>query len=329
MNITANSLAGNNNPVAGAGAKPAFTAGATDNLIVKGDRAGMGYSDLYLQNGVLRVGALDRFPELVHGLSLRDAPDGEDWNLSAKRGSPEHPPDPAVALQNRAKLAGLLGISLDRVVGCRQVHGTLVARVGEVDAGKGMRPDSPSIEGADALVTDTPGLYLMALSADCPPVFFYDPEREVGGLAHSGWKGTIGRIAGSMVEAMVDEFGCDPRHIVAVVGPGIGPCCYSVGENVIVAAEEAFAGAWDGPSPLLEARHGLTYFNLRESIRRTIVEAGVPATNVTVEEVCTAHNLNVFYSHRGDKGQCGLFGAVVGLKAKRETLPAAVGRNDT
>lgn len=275
-----------------------------------------GYSDLYARGGVLRVGALDRYPELLHAISTRTAPDGEDWNLTAKRGSPQYPPSPETARANREKLAGLLGISLDRVVGCRQIHGTQVARVYERDGGRGMTPDNPSIEDTDAMLTDVPGLYLMALSADCPPVFFFDPTRGVVGLAHSGWKGTVGRIAGNVVEAMVDDFGSDARDIVAVVGPGIGPCCYSVGENVIEAVEGAFMNAWGGEkAALLEKRDGLVYFNLRETIRRALLEAGVMPGNITVEEVCTADNLGVLYSHRGEKGQCGLFGAVLGMKA--------------
>lgn len=290
----------------GAGLIPASTVDTTNRE--------QGHNDLYEQGGVLRVGALDRFPELLHGVSTRTAPDGEDWNLSSKRGTPTNPPDPDVALRNREKLATALGVSVGRMVGCRQMHGAQVARVGNRDAGKGMRPGLASIEDADAMLTDTPGLYLMALSADCPPVFFYDPVRRVVGLAHSGWKGTVERIAGNVVEAMVDEFGSDPRDIVAVVGPGIGPCCYAVGENVINAAELAFMGAWGGPKPLLERRGGEVYFNLRESIRRAIIEAGVPAENVAVEEVCTADNLDLFYSHRAEKGMCGLFGAVVGMR---------------
>ncbi len=61
---------------------------------------------LYMEGGLLRVGALARYPELLHGITTRQAPDGDDWNLSARRGSPQHPPDPAVALRNRDKLAG-------------------------------------------------------------------------------------------------------------------------------------------------------------------------------------------------------------------------------
>lgn len=272
-------------------------------------------TDLYIEDGLLRVGALARYPELLHGVSMRRAPDGDDWNLSARRGSPEYPPDPAVALRNREKLASLLGISLDNMVGCRQVHGTLVAVVTQAEAGMGMWPDTPSIEGADAMVTDTPGLILMVLSADCPPVFFYDPIKRAIGLAHSGWKGTVSSIAGSVVAAMTSNYGSNPRDIVAVVGPGIGPCCYNVGDNVIEAAQDAFADAWQGDVPLLERRDGETYFNIRESIRRTLLNAGLSPDNITVEEVCTSHNRNLFYSHRGDKGQCGLFGAVLGLRS--------------
>jgi hypothetical protein len=179
-----------------------------------------------------------------------------------------------------------------------------------------MRHESPAIEGTDGMVTDVPGLTLMVLSADCPPIFFYDPSRRVAGLAHSGWKGTVGRIAGNVVEAMVHGYGSSPREIVAVVGPSIGPCCYEVGENVIEAAERAFPDAWAGRVPALERRGASTYFNLPETIRRTLLDAGLLPANITIEDVCTAHNRELFYSHRGDNGQCGLFGAVLGLRKR-------------
>lgn len=259
------------------------------------------------------MGAL-MLPGLLHAITTRQAPDGEDWNLSARRGSPQHPPDPAVALRNREKLAGLLGVSLDRMVGCRQIHGTTVARVTREDGGRGMRPDLPSIEGADAMVTDAPDIYLLVLSADCPPVFFYDPVRQVIGLAHSGWKGTVGRIASNVVQELVDGYGCTPQDILTVIGPGIGPCCYNVGDNVIEAAQTAFPGAWSGAAPVLSRRDGQTYFNLRESIRCTLLDGGVLPEKIIVEQICTSHNRRLFYSHRGDTGQCGLFGAALGMR---------------
>lgn len=272
--------------------------------------------DLPVVNGLYTLSALEQYPGLVHTISTRSAPDGSDWNLSAKRGTPQDPPSIDTAHANRRKLAFELGISPNSMVGCQQVHGAKVALVGKDDGGRGMTAHSPAIQGVDALITATPGLHLLVLSADCPPVFLYDPVRPAIGLAHSGWKGTVGRIAGNVVAAMVDNFGSLPSDIVAAVGPGIGPCCYSIGPNVIEAVDAAFPDRGSSEEAVFEERDGLTYFSLRQAIRRALLDSGVLSDHISVEEVCTAHNPHTFYSHRGEQGQCGLFGAVLGLRAE-------------
>ena len=115
---------------------------------------------------------------------------------------------------------------------------------------------------------------------------------------------------------MVKDHGCEPRNIVAAVGPSIGPCCYIVGDNVIEAAQASFPGAWDGDTPVLQRRGEHTYFNLPEGIRRALLDAGLQPGNIAVAQACTAHNRHLFYSHRGDAGQCGLFGAVLGMRGE-------------
>ena len=272
---------------------------------------------LPVHRGIYSVAALEQYPELVVGISTRTAQDGADWNLSARRGTPQHPPDPAVALTNRIKLAEALDIELDMMIGCQQVHGAHVAVVSGADAGRGMRPGLPSIEGADAMVTATSGLYLMVLAADCPSVFLYDPMRRAVGIAHSGWKGTAGRIAGKAVEAMVREFGSQPQDIQAVIGPGVGPCCYNVRDDVIKQVETSFPRAWQHSrdiDALLTRDDGLVYFNLWAAIKRALLDVGVADGNISSETVCTAHNTGTFYSHRDEDGKCGLFGAVIGLR---------------
>ncbi|HET6313394.1 MAG TPA: laccase domain-containing protein, partial [Chloroflexia bacterium] len=116
-----------------------------------------------VRDGIYSVLALRPYTDLLHGISTRLSPDGTDWNLSARRGTPANPPDPEIALANRTGLAHRLGISLDRMVGCQQVHGNEVALVGEEDAGKGMLPGRPALPDCDAMITATPGLYLLAL----------------------------------------------------------------------------------------------------------------------------------------------------------------------
>ena len=270
-----------------------------------------------VKDGIYRIAALERFDGLVHGISTRTAPDGSDWNLSALRGTAEHPPSIGTALANRHRLAAMLAISPEKMVGCQQVHGTQVAVVGVQDAGRGVMAGVPAIRGCDALVTATPDLYLLALSADCPPVFFYDPVRRVVGLAHSGWKGTVGRISANVVRAMSHNFASRPRDIVAAVGPGIGRCCYTVREDVVQAVEQAFSDAWTqvGHCPPLLSRHdGAFWFDIPSAIYRTLLEAGIPPASISVEGICTAHNRHIFYSHRGEAGMCGLFGAVIGMR---------------
>jgi YfiH family protein len=266
-----------------------------------------------VENSIYRVSSLERFPGLVHGISTRLSPQGEDWNLSIRRGTPQHPPSPDRAFANRTELARALGVTLDRMVGCYQVHGTGVAVVGDSDAGRGMSLEAPPIEGCDAMVTATPDVYLLALSADCPPIFFHDPVRRVVGLAHSGWKGTVDRIAAHVVETMARSFGSEPRDIVAAIGPGIGPCCYNVYPQVADAVEAAFPDA-RRDVPVLERRGEMTYFNLWEGIRRALLDAGLQPEKITCEGVCTSHNVDTFYSHRGEQGQCGLFGALLGMR---------------
>jgi polyphenol oxidase len=275
------------------------------------------------EGGIFRLDALMPYRELVHGISVRLTPEGEDWNLSSKRGTPQHPPSMERALRNRERLAAALGISPRRMVSCRQVHGSDVIVVGEAEAGIGIYPELGPTPDSDALVTGTPGLYLMALSADCPPVFLYDPVRRVVGLAHSGWKGTVARIAANVVATMHAHFGSQPSDIVAAVGPGIGSCCYRVGENVVSAAEESFGpGAWQihpgAGAPILHRDGEESYFNLGEAIRTSLLDAGVPTGQVSVLDACTGHNTAHFYSHRIEAGQCGLFGAVLGMRDTSE-----------
>lgn len=272
---------------------------------------------LPLKDGIYRTLAFQRYPELLNAISTRRSPEGGDWNMSARRGSPQHPPSPETALANRSLFASYLGIPPERMVACRQVHGTEVAVVGSDDAGRGVLAGSPPIPDTDAMVTATRNLFMMVLAADCPPVFLYDPVQHVAGLAHSGWKGTVGRIAGRVVETMQGEFGTRPEDVQAVVGPGIGPCCYKVGPSVVEAAEASFAQPWRatryGP-PLFVIDNGEVYFNLWEAIRRTLIESGVGKLNINIEGMCTMHNTSLFYSHRGEAGQCGLFSAVLGVR---------------
>ncbi len=218
-----------------------------------------------------------------------------------------HVGDDAAAVQeNRRRLCRALGIDQEALVAARQVHGATVAVVDGDDRGRGAFALSDAVPGADALVTDAPGVVLLALFADCVPVFLFDPVRRTVGLAHAGWKGTAGGIARRAVQTLHDAFGSSPSDCHAAVGPAIGPCCYEVGEDV--------AGVFGDAGADIVTRHGPRFrLDLWEANRRQLEAAGVPRENITVARLCTRCMRDTFFSHRGDGGRTGRMAAVIGL----------------
>ncbi len=120
-----------------------------------------------------------------------------------------------------------------RVVQAHQVHGDRVAVVTSAGTTR------EELEGYDALVTDVPGVAIGARTADCIPVLMYDPVRRVVAAVHSGWKGTVLKIAAKTLAVMASKYGTRAADILAVIGPGIGPESFQVGPEVA----EAFLGA--------------------------------------------------------------------------------------
>ena len=110
------------------------------------------------------------------------------------------------------------------------------------------------------------------------------------------------RAAGAGVAALGDAFGSNPRDLVAGIGPAIGPCCYTVGDEVV----SAFA---DRPQLFNDGR-----LDLWEANRLALVEAGVPAEHIEVSAICTQCESERFFSHRANRGEpAGRFAALIRL----------------
>jgi YfiH family protein len=180
--------------------------------------------------------------------------------------------EPEAVAENRRRLAAALGLEPEQVVFALQVHGTRL-----ID-----QPCDEPLPEADGHVVREPGPAPMVLAADCLPVALHGP----GGLAmvHAGWRGLAGGILGAAAEAVGATAGA--------IGPGIGPCCYEVGGEVL----EAFADLGDG---LAKGR----MLDLPEVARRRLGEAGVEG--VESAGLCTSCERDLFFSHRRDHGRTG------------------------
>ena len=221
--------------------------------------------------------------------------------------------DKETVLANRERLASALSISLSDMVAASQVHKTNVAVVTGHDRGRGMVDNLSPLPETDAMVTDCEGIFLTAFFADCVPILLFDPRRRVVGLVHSGWKGTMGRIAQGAVRVMQEQFGSRPSDIQVFLGPAIGGCCYEVDSSL---ADRVVNTLHVDAGYLVERRMGRSYWHLVRTNYHILEISGIPRQNMEASGICTRCNQSLFYSHRGSGGRTGRFAVVLGLNKR-------------
>ena len=151
---------------------------------------------------------------------------------------------------------------------------------------------------------------LVVFCADCVPLYFLDTHRRVIALAHSGWRGTAGRIGGRMIEKMERDYGCKKEHILAGIGPSICGDCYEVSEDVAGVFKQEF-----GEEVLsLGKAPGKYQLDLWKTNRLILEQAGLKREQITVTDVCTCCNPDILFSHRASGGKRGNMGAFLMLK---------------
>jgi polyphenol oxidase len=220
-------------------------------------------------------------------------------------------------LQNREKLGEDIGISLEDWVCADQVHDCKVQKVSCKDKGKGVYDYSTTISCTDGLYTKEKGVLLTGGFADCVPLLFYARDKEIVGIAHAGWKGTVGQIAINMIHTLVQEENVSLDEVFVFIGPSIGQCCYEVDENVIHKVDECCAKAKNTYHKVdnVISRYMLDLKKLNQEI---LLEAGIPEKNIEVTKYCTSCQNDLFFSHRKEKGQTGRMLAFIGIKGRNE-----------
>jgi purine-nucleoside/S-methyl-5'-thioadenosine phosphorylase / adenosine deaminase len=273
------------------------------------------------------------FPWLVHGFSTRTGGVSTAYRPGQRAGELNLGLTPSDirenVLENRRRFLEALGVPDARLVTLSQIHSSLVRRVKAADA------DRTQGWKGDGMMTDEPGLLLAIQTADCVPVLVADTKRRAVAAFHAGWRGTLKRIVESGVNRMRVEFGCRPEDLIAAVGPGIGACCYAVGEEVrsefasqFAYAPELFREVSDAdpvrekyPLLFLTARapgHSnlgpSLHLDLMEANRRQLLDAGLRAEAIRVIGDCTRCQNNRYFSYRAEQGFTGRMLSVAGIR---------------
>ncbi|XP_028904256.1 purine nucleoside phosphorylase LACC1 [Ornithorhynchus anatinus] len=245
----------------------------------------------------------------IHGFTTRAGgisyiPTLSSFNLfsSSKRRDPK-----AVVKENLRRLAKAAGFDPEKFHHIKTDHASGVWILGKEEP-----------ECYDGITTNERGVTLAALGADCIPLLFADPVKKACGVAHSGWKGTLLGVAMATIRAMLTEYGCNLEDILVVLGPSIGPCCFTLPKE----SAEAFHSLdpkcvrlFDSPNP---------YVDIRRATKVLLERGGILPQNIHGDSsihkdqdftLCTSCNPDKFFSHVRD----GLnFGTQIGFISVRD-----------
>lgn len=235
---------------------------------------------------------------LLHGIFMRHGGcSPQPWrslNLATSVGDTREN-----VIANRDRISDALGIARNSFHDVWQVHSSKV-----VIAREARRVGEPHVQ-ADGIVTDQDDVAILMLFADCVPILFYDPKKNIAACAHAGWQGTFKQVAAQTVKTMSETYSSEPQDILACVGPSICQDHYQVGEEVVAAADSLF----DRHEGVIRKSNGHCYANLQRANQLILERAGVRM--VEQANICTACNTEDWFSHRAEKGRSGRFGAVI------------------
>ncbi|MBR9826528.1 MAG: peptidoglycan editing factor PgeF [Alphaproteobacteria bacterium] len=246
-------------------------------------------------------------PGLTHAFTTRHGgvSEGAYASLNITRSRGDKPENVAI---NRNRVRDALG--LDYLAFATQVHGCDVVRVDEAPRG-----EQPAGE-ADAMITNQPGIGLVAQTADCTPILLFDPENRAVAAIHSGWRSTVKNIVSETIKAMAEAYGTKPQDLKAAIGPSVSPAHYRVGPEVVAQFEQ-----FEAQSGVLGPRDGDGGAQLDVALACALQlrAAGVPQAQIDRSSLCTyAEEADLFSArrshHRGETGVFGGQGGVIGLR---------------
>lgn len=215
----------------------------------------------------------------------------------------------------------------------RQIHSGLVHRTGSRTITT--NANSTEVLRGDGMIATEPGAFLGIQTADCIPVLVVDVRQRIVAAFHAGWRGTLARIVERGVGRLRAEFGSQPGDLTAAIGPGIGRCCYAVGEEVRMEfgsqfhyADALFEEVFDldpikekYPMLFLTARapgHSnlgpSLHLDLVEANRRQLLDAGIASKKIYALHLCTACNTKRFFSYRAEQGSTGRMVSAIGIR---------------
>ncbi len=240
-----------------------------------------------MQIDAVKIPGLMKFKKMVHGTSPRfcitEDKKKEELNLNPKSDS-RH--------RNNLRKKFLLSLgTLEREpIFLNQVHGDQIFCIDEMDLSL-----TGEVLMGDALISNVPNINIAVFTADCLPVIMYDPHLNIVGVIHAGRKGTSLKIVSKTLQRMIQKYGSVPKNIMLGFGPGIGGCCYEVGDECLESFRDSYLQVERFTFP---KKKGKSMLDLKLANRLDALGAGILDKNIFDCQICTVCSNNLFFSYR-------------------------------
>lgn len=241
-----------------------------------------------MEDRFFKFSLLAKFPEIVHGISTRAYGNMKFGWIEDE-----------IVRENRNHFFAEIQILPNQVIAPEIVHGTKIINVGGAEQGK-------ILKGADGLITRQKGIFLLVTTADCLPIFVYDPIVGQVSVVHAGWRSVIGQIVTEIISKF-KNFGSEPGNLIVGVGPGICQKHFVVKNDVLRQFKEFY------PSATLVRNHD-GYVDLRKAIVTDLKKEGIPATNMEISHNCPFCQNGIYGSFRKEGKNAPASAAVIGMK---------------
>jgi len=247
-----------------------------------------------------RFKCFEKYNDLLHAVTNKSMNFPYSFSLALHTGENEEE-----IIKNRNIIAAALKSDKNlHFIVANQTHSDHINIISKKET-KGWESLENAIEDCDALITDEKDIVLTILTADCVPILLYDDEKKVVAAVHAGWKGTKAKIVAKTVLKMKEVYGCEPKNIIAGIAPSIGSCCYEVGYDVA----EYFLDIPKGYTQVEDKYMlDLSYIN-----KYQLLEAALSEDNIEMSNVCTACEVDRYFSYRKEQGCSGRFMSMIGM----------------
>ncbi len=215
--------------------------------------------------------------------------------------------------RNKTAISALTGIPEQHIVIPHQVHSDGVAIVDDTFLALAADQQTALLDGIDAVITPNTNVCIGVSTADCVPIILYDPRQRVAAAVHAGWRGTRLRVVKKVINIMLNEFHCDAKTLVAVIGPCICRHCFEVGPEVYDAFYEAhfdmsaIAARYPAGQTGLPAAGGADmrdtkwHLDLRACNKQQLTACGIPVNNIAIAPQCTYETPSLLFSARREQ----------------------------